>query len=367
MSIKDYYNKTNKPVTHLLTVLAFSVILLLSCCLPGCGSEKKTGNIDTSKAGTVTEETADTVTVIDQAGREVTVPKEVKSIAISYRVAARFIISLGEGEKIKGIGKTEAFLYVLVPSLKEAQDVGKGVPDLEAIAQLKPDVFFHRASDLDGLENVESLGIAAVGVSFETPEEMKTALTIMGAALGKSERAVELIEYYDKKIVADRAEADQITDKKTAIVMGSSVGKVANGGMLQSEMIELAGGINPAADLQASELWPLAGTEQIFMWDPDFIFVTGSEEADYTPEDLYSDSAWSQLKAVKNHHIYRIPAGKDSWEFPGVVTVLGIDYMKSRMYPDRMSSDELQEEVDAFYELSYGKAFTSEEIEYEIR
>ncbi|MBQ4362337.1 MAG: ABC transporter substrate-binding protein [Lachnospiraceae bacterium] len=367
--------KTLKKKTagkRLTVIMTAVIILVLLLGVSGCGGSgsgpAESGKAKTSAAadaGKIVAETDREVTVIDQAGREVTVPRGVESIAISYRVVARFIITLGEGDKIKGIGKTEEFLYTLEPGLKDAVDVGKGVPDLEAVAELAPDVYFHRASDIDGLENVAGLGIPAVGLSFEDPGEMKTALTIMGAVLDKEERAQELIAYYDKKIAADEKEAETVQDKKTAIVMGSSIGKVADGSMLQSRMIELAGGISPAAEIKASELWPTVGTEQIFKWDPDFIFITGSEGANYTPADIYSDPAWSEMKAVKEKHVCLMPATYDSWEFPGVVSVLGIDFMKNRMYPELLGKEQLQDNIDEFYKLSYGKIFGARELGYQ--
>lgn len=352
--------KMNRVFALILTVMM--VLAISAGC--GSGSADNAGHQQIQDAGKIVAENDGSITVIDQAGREVKVPKGVESIAISYRVVARFVITLGEGEKIKGIGKTEDFLYQIAPTLKDAVDVGKGVPDLEALAELDPDIYFHKATDVDGLDRVEDLGIPAVGLSFETPEEMKKALTIMGAVLGKKERAEELISYYDQRIGEDMQEAETINDKKSAIVMGSSVGKVADGSMLQSNMIEYAGGISSAADMETTELWPTAGTEQIFKWDPDFIFITGSEGASYGPDDIYNDPAWAELKAVKNKHVYVVPAEKDSWEFPGVVSVLGIDYMKSKMYPELLSEEDLQKNIDAFYELSYGRTFTAEEIGY---
>ena len=186
----------------------------------------------------------------------------------------------------------------------------------------------------------------------------------MGTVLEKEDRAGELIAYYDSKIEEGKADAESIEEKKTAIVMGSSIGKVADGSMLQSEMIEYAGGINPASDIAATELWPTAGTEQIFSWDPDFIFITGNESTSYTADDIYSDPAWAELKAVKNKNVYQMPAAVDSWEFPGIVSAIGIDYMKSKMYPEILGEEELQKNIDEFYELSYGRTFSGEEIGY---
>ena len=137
-----------------------------------------------------------------------------------------------------------------------------------------------------------------------------------------------------------------------------------DGSMLQGKMLELAGAVNCAADLKATELWPTAGTEQIFAWDPDYIFITNSESAVYSAEDILKDPAWSQMKAVRNKHVYVMPAAADSWEFPGVVSTLGIDYMTHIMHPDLMDEQTLVQNVDEFYELSYGRTFSREELGY---
>lgn len=342
------------------------IILLCVCICAGlwaCGTaEDKPEN--SSPAGTVIAETENTMTVVDQAGREVKVKKDPKSIALCYRVVVRFLLNMKQGDKITGIGKTEDFLEEVQPSLKTCMDVGQGVADIEALAELKPDLFFHKASDTETLEAVEEIGIPAVGIDVETPEAMITAVELMGKVCGAEERAEELIDFYNKRLEEEESLISGIKQKKTAILMGSSIGKVADGTMLQGEMIERAGGINCASELDATELWPTAGTEQIFAWNPDYIFITGSESAVYTAEDLLKDPAWSELKAVKEKHVYVVPSEKDSWEFPGIVSTLGVDYMLHTMYPERMSEQELEKRVDAFYRFAYGRTFSKKELGY---
>ena len=346
-------------------VLTLIVILAMLCtaglAMSGC-SEDKSG--DREDIGTVTSETDTELTIIDQAGREVTVKKDTQSIALCYRVVIRFLLNLDQGDKITGIGKTEEFLEELQPSLADCVDVGKGVADIEALAELEPDLFIHKASDTETLEAVSKIGIPSIGIEVETPEDMLTALDILGKVLGVSDRAEELADYYKAAVDKSVAAASGIddADRKTAIVMGSSIGKVADGSMLQGEMLEKAGAINCAADLEASELWPTAGTEQIFAWDPDYIFITSS--ASYTAEDIYKEPAWSELKAVKAGHVYMMPARFDSWEFPGIVSSLGIEYMQSVIYPELVSESQLESDVSAFYELAYRRTFTREELGY---
>lgn len=346
---------------------------LTSLCMTGCGqgaSDGSDGSTPTSQsgepAGSILAEDEAQMTIVDQAGREVTVKKDPRSIALCYRVVIRFLLSLDQGDKITGIGKSEPFLEELQPSLKDCADVGKGVADIEALAQLKPDLFVHKASDVRTLDAVENIGIPAIGIEVETPEDMVVALDLLGKVCGAQDKAQQLIDYYNARIDASKALTAKLDDKEkpTAIVMGTSIGKVADGSMLQGRMLELAGGINCAAELAATELWPTAGTEQIFAWDPDYIFVTGSESAVYTAEDLLKDPTWSEVSAVKQGHVYKMPAEADSWEFPGVVSTLGIDYMMHVMHPQLLDEKTLEEHVDDFYQLSYGRTFKKDELGY---
>lgn len=345
-------------------IAAALLSLIIVIALAGCaGSETGKSN---REPGTILSQSEEEITVVDQAGREVTVPRKIDSIALSYRVAIRFLLSLDQGDKIKGIGKSEPFLEVLQPSLADCVNVGQGVADIEAVAELDPDVFFHKAGDRETLDALEKIGIPAVGIEIETPEEMMTALDLMGKVCGAEKKAQTLIDYYNQQLdeISKRTSGIRDKDKKTAIVMGTSIGKVADGSMLQGEMLERAGAVNSAENLKATELWPTAGTEQIFEWDPDYIFITGGESAMYDEKDILNDKNWSAMKAVKNGNVYVMPAEEDSWEFPGVVSVLGIDYMVHAMYPNLLSDKELEAKVNELYELSYGRTFERNELGY---
>jgi iron complex transport system substrate-binding protein len=343
------------------------ILVLLCICLsiPLAGCKAK--NVEkTYEPGTVISETATTIQIVDMAGRQVTVPRNPKSYAYVYRVIARFLISLDQGKKITGAGKPEAFLNMIDPTLTKVPSIGQGVVDMEALAKVNPDVFFHKASDVKTMDAVERLGIPTIGLRFETQKDMLTALKIMGIVCNAQKKSNALISYYHEKIKEQRERIGTLTEakKKTAIMMGTSIGKIADKTMLQSNMIEAAGGLNPAADVKATELWPTVGVEEIFGWDPDYIFITNSQSATYTVEDILSDPAWSALKAVKTKHVYVMPAAIDSWEFPGIVSVLGTDYIMKTMYPERMTEAELVHSVDTFYQLSYGIRLSKDRLGY---
>lgn len=309
-------------------------------------------------------EDEDTITVVDQAGRTVQVPKKVKSIAICYQVANQFVISLGKGKQISAIGRYDNFLLELVPELADIGTVGIGIPDLELLAELSPDVFIHKVSDKDSLEAAEKLGIPTIAIQAENAEDITTVLNLLGVVLDAKDRADKIITNYHELIQLAKELVQELPekDKHTAILMGSEIGKVANGSMLQSFMLETAGAQNMALNLDASTLWPKAGTEQIFSWNPDFIFITNSNTANYTVEDILTDSTWTNMKAVQENHVLLMPSALDSWELPGPQSVLGILWMLHKMYPERLNEERLGLLVTDFYQVLYGRSFTMNQI-----
>ena len=73
-------------------ITATLLVMLLLFAFSGCGGSE-TVSSDT-EPGTVIAQNDEEITIVDQAGREVTVKRDIESIALSYRVAIRFLLSL---------------------------------------------------------------------------------------------------------------------------------------------------------------------------------------------------------------------------------------------------------------------------------
>ena len=339
---------------------ALFLTLLLLLVFTGCSPASE------PPADTADGNQAETFTITDQAGRTVEIPNNVESVAMTWGPAANFVLALGKGDIISAFNYSGEFAAKVSPNLANVSSVGKGKPDMEALAKLKPDVFIHKANDTATLEAVQDLGIPAVGIYSETQDDLLVATELVGKVLGAEEQATKLINFYNEKInfAADLVKDIPADERKTVIVMGSEIGKVANGTMLQSFLIETAGGINLAKDIVSEETWPTVGTEQIFSWDPDYIFCVNSSQATYSPEELKADASFANLKAVKNDQIAIVPSDQDLWDFPGVQSCLGVLWMLNQMYPDLYSEADLIKDIDAFYNLAYGMTFDREWLGY---
>jgi iron complex transport system substrate-binding protein len=373
-----------KGKTRMKKLLAFALLLcslLLLPVLAGCGggsplpsttsetsptTSSLSASTTTSQPTSSTEapEAPSTVTVTDAANRTVTLTADVEGVVSVYGL--QYVLALGFGDKVLNGSSTE-FYNMVVPGLKDKPSiVSSGNISAEAIAGMKPDVFIHKSTATDLFDTLDTLGIPSIGIHMETVDEIVSTVDLLGTALGAEDRAKELEDYYvslmDKaaELVSGVAEADRVT----AILMGGTLGQVAHGAMLQSVMMETAGGINMAAGIQSENTWPVAGTEKIFEWNPDYIFIQNSIKGEYTLEDLQKDSTWAELQAIKNGHVYVVPSNLDSWEFPGLGSAIGTLWMASKMYPALYGDKELETDITQFYQKVYGMSLDRAALGY---
>lgn len=310
-------------------------------------------------------------TLIDGSGATLAIPENREEITIAsvYAVSVPFITALELTDRVVAINVKSKFWTEASEGLAAAGSVGRGAVDLEALAEFAPGVLIHRSNDAATVEAVtEKLGIPVLCLAVENLDDIMATLTMMGEYFGREARAKEVRDWLAGKfamideIVVEIPEEERVT----ALMMGGALGRVAGGDMLQSWMIEKAGGICVAAGTVNKRNWIDVGVETIFEWDPDFIFCTGSTPLDYTVEGLLNDAAWSAMTAVREKAIFNTPARIDSWDMPGISCAIGTMYMLHRMYPRYMPAERLQQEIDEYYMFMFGETFGGAYLGYRL-
>ena len=330
-----------------IILITLAILLLLSGC------QKTSSNKDVKAIGEI----------IDGAGRKVTIKENNKdaTIASVYAVAVPFLVSLKITDRVKAVNVKTNFWKNANEDLKNAESVGRGTVDLEKLASFSPTAFIHRSNDPKTVEAVEKLGIDVICITVENVEDVKYTLKILGEYFGVNDNANKTIEWIDKKFTYIKSIVDAIPmeERKTALLMGGELGRVAGSDMLQSWMIEKAGGI-PVVKEGENHNWINIGVEKVFVYNPDVIFCTSSTSRNYSCEELIKDNAWSALKAIRNNNIFVVPAENDSWDMPGISCVLGTMYMLRKMYPNYFSIDDFEDQVDDYYRFMFGRCFDIE-------
>ncbi len=337
-----------------ITALLLCALMLMLCA---CSQNGQTNSIPPERA------------VTDGAGRILEIPASDTDITIAsvYAVSVPFITSLGLSDDVLAINCKSSFWTDNVRGLKEAGTVGRGVVDMEALAGYAPYVFIHRANDSKTVEAVSELGIDVLCIKAESMEDVISTLNLMGRYFGVEERAEAVVSYINTKFEYIDSITAKIPEEErvTAITMGGEYGRIAGEDMIQSWMIEKAGGICAAKGITNNFGWSQIGVERLFELNPDFLFLTSSASLDYTREEIMTDSAWSAMKCVQNDRVRQTPARMDSWDMPGVVSVIGTMWMLNQMYPEYFTSQELEKEIDEYYTMMFGTTFEPDYLGYE--
>lgn len=298
--------------------------------------------------------------VTDGAGRTVNVRSDAAeaTIASVYYVAAPFFVALDISDRVLAVNARNAFLPAADEGIAAAGSVGKGTVDLEKLASYAPTALVHRSNDPSTIEAVEKLGIDVICITVESEDDVIATLRLLGSYFGASEKAEKCVDWIESKFEYIDSIVSKIpeSERKTALLMGGDLGRVAGCDMMQSWMIEKAGGI-PVVVEGENHNWIDIGVERIFTYDPDVIFCTSSAARGYKVEELLNDTTWSALKSIKNKNIFDMPAKYDSWDMPGLTCVLGCLFMLREMYPEYLPIEDFEDMVDDYYRFMYGQCF----------
>lgn len=300
---------------------------------------------------TVLEKTDDSITIVDQIGRTVTVPLPVERIiATDYRQMDNLLF-IGARDMFVGVDQTfldRMYYFGLedVPAVSvHSQEI-----NYEYILKLDPDLVIVPTSQGASAEEITNklLGVPVIVLSFNK-QNVIPALEMMGEVLDKEEGASKLIDWIKKydNVVEDRTKNLDPQDMPTYFY-----GSVTSWNTVKSDAADGCGGINIAADLPGStEVSP----EWLMAEDPDYIFLDDmrSDMSGWgkTEEDVRVNlenltearQGFLDLKASKNNHVYIIHRdliSQPRW-------IVGHVYIAKLLHPDLfedISPDEIHRE-----------------------
>ena len=103
--------------------------------------------------------------------------------------------------------------------------------------------------------------------------------------------------------------------------------------------------------------------EQIYKWNPDFIFITNFNTA--KPDDIYNNTVgsfdWSGIKAVKDKNVYKMPLGMYRTYTAGVDTPITLLWLAKATYPERFEDIDITAKTKEYYGDVFGITLTDEQ------
>ncbi len=264
------------------------------------------------------------ITIKDDLGRSVILKSEPKRIITMLPSHTETLFALGVGTKLVGIDE-----YSNYPKLEtdKIAKVGNGfVPNLEAIAALKPDlVLTDESSSSKLVQNLEKLGITVYGGAPQTYLETFEKMALFGRMVNRESNSLRLI-------TSMRSEINAITAKIAGRPRVSAYFEVdptpyaAGPTSFIGEMLARAGGINILpASLGA---FPQISPELVVSSNPSVIIGANLE-------DLLLRPGWANIMAVKTKRVYN-PSGEenDAIVRPGPRLAIALKTLVRYLHPD---------------------------------
>ncbi len=282
-------------------VLALAMLLALAACGGTAGAKKGA------------------VTVTDMTGREITLDKPAERIVALTASDCEILYAIGAGDALVGRGEYCDYpAEVLdVPSVQSGYDT-----NIEQIIALEPQVLLMStmAQTEEQVAALEDAGIRVVVSDAQDIEGVYTAISMIGALMGKEDNAASLVDGMKKSFAELQEKADGDGTKTVYFeVSPLEYGLwTAGKGTFMDEITNMLGLRNAFDDVEG---WASISEEQVLERNPDYIVtITMYFGEGPTPEEeIMARPGWENVTAVKNGAILNLVNNELSRPTPRLV------------------------------------------------
>ncbi|HVI50563.1 MAG TPA: ABC transporter substrate-binding protein [Candidatus Sulfotelmatobacter sp.] len=304
--------------------------------------------------------------VVDMAGRTVAVPDRIERVACLEVLCFQKMLMLGAADKVTEMTMTNApWMVTVYPAVASIAKIPVEVNFEDLLAQRVDAVFYAYSAQKTGAK-LASLGLAGLVSQPEagnvaTAEgyigEYKRAVRMFAKVLGGDAvaRAEEWCVWVDRRLqmVTSRV-ADIPSSRRTRVyyLRGPDALTTQGPGSATYWFSTLAGADMVIRDQSWQGKGPVS-MEDMLRWNPDVILVGRHYSADL----VLRDTRWAGISAVRSGRVYPTPEGVFYWD-GGVESILLLEFVAKRLYPERFTDLDLAAELKDFYRRFYGYALS---------
>ncbi len=319
------------------------------------------------------ESAAETVSFTDSTGRAVELPANITKIAPSGPVATMILAAFAPEKLVctgTNIGDDQAaFLYEGLSDLPMTGQLygGKATFNLEELLATGAEVIIDLgdfkksiADDLTALQ--EQTGLPCIFLEADLAH-MADAFRSLGTILGKEERGEELAKLVEETMTMATENSAKITEDQMVSVLYSSgsdpLGTNAEGSS-QAQVLGIVGAKNAVVvdEVTSKGGGNMINMEQLYNFDPNVVLVTDAAAL----EIIESETAWQELRAVKDGKVYTVPTEPYCWLSapPSMNMILGVWWLGNLLYPEVYDYD-MTAKAQEIYKTFWNYDLTAEE------
>ncbi|MBE0477314.1 MAG: ABC transporter substrate-binding protein [Coriobacteriia bacterium] len=263
------------------------------------------------------------VTVTDDAGREVTIASEPRTIVSLAPANTEIVAALGLLERLGGVTTFDDY----PPEVLDLPKVGDFVaPNIEAVAAAGPDlVLVTGGVQADVIEKLEGVGAAVVTVDPQTLEGLYASIGMVGRVTGRSVEASSVVGGIRADLEGITAAIGDADDVPVFIEIAQNPLFTVGSGTLMDDLIAAAGGRN----VVTQPGYVPYSVEQLVDDDPAVYLATKGSMSD--PSQLEGRPGYDKLRAVRGGRVAVLDDNLVSR--PGPRVVLGVRAIAEALHP----------------------------------
>ncbi|EHQ90523.1 ABC transporter substrate-binding protein [Desulfosporosinus youngiae] len=346
----------NKSIKVISIVLGF----LMMFSVVGCNNAPQAANGTADKAA---GQESQVVTKVDMAGNSVTLPAKLNKVAItSWMGSFGAVALLGRVDLVSAMADTSRYAWMrhAFPQILSIPDYGSfDKVNVEEMLKSNPDVIISPNSAAEANKKMKSLNMPVYIDGMMTPnsddvfEGWHKELLGVADLIGETEKAEQYLKYTNDILAMVKQRVDGIPEsqRKTALVVRTTMLEVFANNISCGWAVKAAGGINVAAE--AGNRYFTTSAENITQWNPDFIFQTivttpFDEKMAAYYDEWKADKRYQNIKAIQSGDVYIMPMGVTQWN-GDVEMALGVLQMAKIMYPEQFKDIDVKAEAEKFY------------------
>jgi iron complex transport system substrate-binding protein len=198
-----------------------------------------------------------------------------------------------------------------------------------------------------------------------SPEEFGTGIRLMGAALGKSERAEAVLDFFNREMtdIKLRAKKEEISEEAKPLTYVGGVSYNGSHAFNSSEAgyppFVIAEVNNPVKENDSiiGKRQIMIAKEKILEWNPDILFLDLGTlylgEASGLTE-LQTDPAYRSLKAVKEDNVFALLPNNFYFENHDAV-LANTWFVAKTIYPEQFTDIDPKKKADEIFTFLVGK------------
>lgn len=333
---------------------------------------------------TADQNETDTITVIDHAGNEVEVTKDIQRIVVCdiYPLPSVLAVFFDSAEKLVGIADTSmtaaknSLLSELYPEILNAKtDFIDGTNiNIEEIIKLDPDIVFYSAESEQIGTQLRDAGFAAIGISagkwdYDAIETLNNWILLLSELFPENDKADLVAKYSQEKydFVQERvANLSEEEREKVFFLFQYNDTMITTSGkkFFGQWWADAVGAVNVGEEMETAYSTQV-NLEQVYTWNPDRILITNFNKAQ--PDDLYNNTIgvydWSGISAVENGKVSKMPLGMYRSYTCGVDTPVTLMWLAKMVYPEIFEDVDITQETKDYYKAVFDIELTDEQAE----